>query len=80
MSHSKLYFLRVGCVFIGGSTDKRMIEGFLVDRHVFPCVRIDIKSFHVIAIDKTISFVGCIISAIVLEALTVKVLPECRIG
>ena len=53
-----------------------MVEGLLVNRHILSCMRIYIEGFHVIAVDKTISFMGYIISAVVLKTLSVEVFSE----
>ena len=53
-----------------------MVEGFLVYRHILSCMRIYVESFHVIAVNKTISFMGYIISAVVLKTLSVEIFSE----
>ena len=53
-----------------------MVESFLVNRHILSCMRIYIESFHVISVDKTISFMGYIISTVVLKTLSVEIFSE----
>ena len=53
-----------------------MIKGFLVNRHILSCMRIYVEGFHIISVDKTISFMGHIVSAVVLKTLSVEVFAE----
>jgi hypothetical protein len=53
-----------------------MIEGLFADGKVFSCVRVDVICFHVVAVDKSICFVGGVVPAIIFEALSVEILPE----
>jgi len=53
-----------------------MVKGLLIDRHILSSVRVDVKSFHVVSIDKAINFVTGVVAAVVLKALPIEVLPE----
>ena len=57
-----------------------MVEGLLVDGHIFSSVRVNAKCFHVVSIDKTIDFIGCVVAAVILKALSVEILSESCIG
>lgn len=79
LSHSEFHFLSIEFIFLGRSTNERMIKGLLIDGHIFTCMRINVKCFHIVPISETIRLIVRIISAIVLKTLTVKIFSKCRV-
>ena len=56
--------------------DKGMIEGFLIIGHVVSCMGVDIVSFEIVSIDKTIFLLMDILIAVVLKTLSIKVFSK----
>ena len=79
LSHSEFHFLSIEFIFLRRSTNECMVKGLLIDRHIFTCMRINVKCFHIVPISETIRLIVRIISAIILKTLTVKVFSKCRI-
>lgn len=63
-------------IFLRRAANQSAIEGFFIDWDVLTCMRIDVVSLHIVAINKAIIFVLGVISTVIFKALPIEILSE----
>jgi hypothetical protein len=79
-SQAEIDFLREVDIFIWGSADQGMVEGFFIDGEIFSCMRIDVMGFHIVSVNDAVSFMVGVIATIVFKALAVEIFTEGGVG